>query len=270
MHPDFRKLAALRRFVTKGDPRSAEDFGRAAAARWVARHAPAIPDGVTIEKTAFGRRITPAGAGPDRLIYIHGGGLVYYDTEVFSALLGQIAAQTGFEVLALDYPKAPETPAQQILAHLGLSLQTLLAADPAARIILAGDSVGGLLAAHLARIFGSRIDALHLLYPVTALATDPGDPHGSGHFLDTDMMDWFYGFIAPLGAAPMYLPETIVHIAQADILAPQARHYAQMAKAEVIVHPGLPHDFALFSGSSEVAATAVAQIAARLKAPSYA
>lgn len=266
MHADFRKLATLRRFFMKGDPRDAPDYGRAAAAAWTARNAPAIPQNVRVEKTPFGRCLTPAQCGADPIVYIHGGGLVYYDTEVFTPFLSQLAAQTGRSVLALDYPKAPETKAPLIRTYLEATLRQITARHP--RITLMGDSVGGLLAAQLAHMPG--VTDLHMLYPVTDLATDPTDPHGTGHFLDTQMMDWFYEFITPLGAAPVSLPRTTVHIAGADILAPQARAFAKNVKADLIEHPGLPHDFCLFSGASEAAAKAVSQIADGLKAKAYA
>ncbi|WP_136444094.1 alpha/beta hydrolase fold domain-containing protein [Pacificoceanicola onchidii] len=266
MHADFRKLAAFRRMFMKGNPQDAPDYGRAAAATWAARSAPALPDTVRVEHARYGRRLIPAQFGADPIVYIHGGGLVYYDTEVFTPFLAQIAAQTGRTVLALDYPKAPETKAPLIRAHLEATLRQITARHP--RITLMGDSVGGLLAAQLAHMPG--VTDLHMLYPVTDLATDPADPYGTGHFLDTSMMDWFYTFITPLGAAPLTLPRTSVHIAEADILAPQARAFALKSNAKVTEHPGLPHDFCLFSGASNAAATAVSQIADFLKVKAYA
>jgi acetyl esterase len=262
MHADFRKLVALRRFLMKGDPRNEADHGRLAAARWVARNAPAVPDGLSIETTDIGRRIAPPDHAPDPIVYIHGGGLVYYDTEVFTPFLAQIADRTGRAVYALDYPKAPETPAPRILAHLKASVRRIAGDHP--RISLMGDSVGALLAAHLAN--EPQVADLHMIYPVTDLSTDAEDPHGIDHFLDTALMDWFYGFISPIGAAPTALPKTTVHIAENDILAPQARSFAAKAKTEVHEYPGLPHDFCLFSGTSNAAAEAVRQIASGLKA----
>lgn len=266
MHADFRKLAKLRRFFMKGNPRDAPDFGRASAAAWAARNAPSLPDGVKIEETAFGRRFIPVQFDADPIVYIHGGGLVYYDTAVFTPFLAQLAAQTGRMVLALDYPKAPETPALKVRASLETTLSQITALHP--RVSLMGDSVGGLLAAQLAHAPG--VADLHMLYPVTSLGVDPADPYGTGHFLDAEMMDWFYDFIKPLGAAPVSLPPTTVHIAECDILASQARVFAEKTKARLCEYPGLPHDFCLFSGASETASEAVRQIAEGLKERAYA
>jgi acetyl esterase/lipase len=270
MHADFKRLASLRKFMMRGDPRDAPDFGRDLAAQWISRQGLALPDDITISKTPTGREITPTGPAPDQLIiYIHGGGLVYYDTSVFTPFLAQLSHQLGIRVVALDYPKAPEVSVTDIFATLLDQVQGVIAANPNCDVILAGDSVGGLLAMQLAQTLQApRIKNLHLIYPVTdnRIATDC--PFGTGHFLDSSMMDWFYTFIEPLfdgETTTHHLPPTTVHIAQNDILAAQGQAFANFLKSknrlkDCHVYAGLPHDFCLFAGASDAAKSAVRQI----------
>ena len=281
MQTEFRRIAALRGLMMRGDPRALPDFGRAAAAGWIARHAPALHEGVSVTPLAEGpgRVFTPDGAEPGAaLVFIHGGGLVYYDSAVFTPFLAGLSARLGRVIIAPDYPKAPETPAPQIASHLRSTLARLRAARPGWRFQLAGDSVGGLLALQMALDWaaeGAGAEALHLIYPVAGRSTDPADPHGQGHFLDTTMMDWFQGFIAPLipDAAPVdlpcarlsALPPSTVHLAECDILAPAASRLAdRLAQAgrlrAAVTHHGLPHDFCLFEGASPGARAAVGRI----------
>jgi acetyl esterase/lipase len=284
MHPDFKRLATLRRFMMQGDPRQSADFGRSAAATWVARHAPALPDTVTVSDLPdqAGLRLVPYNPAPRRgVIYLHGGGLVFYTPQVFAPFLGQLADQTGLTVLALDYDKAPGTPGPAILHQLEHRLRDQLARHPDWDFTLMGDSVGGLLAVQLAaRMQSPQITALQLIYPVTDLQVAANDPHGQGHFLDSDMMEWFYGFIRPLCAGQPVpcqmwstqlraLPPVGLHVAGADILAPQARRFgAALHRAGRLMqledHEDLPHDFCLYSGSSDAAARAVTSIARSL------
>ena len=211
-------------------------------------------------------------------MYVHGGGLVYYSPQVFAPFLAQLAEKTGQTVFALDYCKAPEARPALALDQLTDTLRVLLAAYRDMHFTMAGDSVGGLLATQLCHALQeARMDALQLIYPVTHLSVAQEDPHGTGHFLDTDMMNWFYGFIRPLcqaQPAPLALsdkaiealPPTTIHVACCDILAPQARAFAdRLASLDrlegCIAHDGMPHDFCLYAGSSLAAAQALTRIA---------
>lgn len=270
MHPDFKRLASMRKFMMRGDPRQAPNFGRDHAAQWISRQGIALPKGIKIKPTGFGRIITPrAPATHKMMIYIHGGGLVYYDTAVFTPFLAQLSQQIGIKIAAVDYPKAPETPAQDILASIKKNVLAILRDNPNCEITLAGDSVGGLLAMRIAQsLRKGQFKDLHLIYPVTDPEIDPECRFGTGHFLDSQMMDWFYTFIDPLFdvETPIaQLPQTTVHIAETDILAHQGQAFANELKLNgrlkaCHTYSGLPHDFCLFAGAIQAARSAIQQI----------
>ena len=277
MDPDFRRLAALRRFMVRGDQRALPDFGRQKLRDWIARHAGPLPDTVTIAplEDMEGRYFQPAEPTDRLLVYIHGGGLVYHDTQSFAPFLAGLADQAGCAVAALDYPKAPETDPLTIRAALARDVALLRRQYAGRRIALAGDSVGGLLALLFAEGWsGAPLAALHLIYPVADLVLEDGAPYGTGHFLDAEMMAWFYSFIRPLvadrpAALPEFnlpLPPVTIHIAECDILAAGAGRLADGLRrggqqVTEVLHRDLPHDFCLFQGASPAAREAVARIA---------
>lgn len=285
MHPDFKRTATLRKFMMRGDAKIAPNFGRDIAAKWIGQHGAPLPPQIKIDVLPHntGRVFTPAQAATDQtLIYIHGGGLVYYDTAVFTPFLTQLSAALGVKIIALDYPKAPETDAQDIFSTLADRVRQILADTPNTRFSIAGDSVGGLLALKLCQTLTSvQFENLHLIYPVVDRTTAPNSPFGREHFLDTSMMTWFYKLIDPLFeqfGSPCEmspkdlcaLPPTTLHIAEADILAAQGQSFgAILSKANRLqnyeTHVGLPHDFCLYAGSSDAAKSAIQLIAENMK-----
>lgn len=285
MHPDFKRIATLRKFMMRGDAKAAPNYGRDIAAKWIAQHGNAVPDGVTVKPLPHnaGRVIAPDGArGDETLIYIHGGGLVYYDTTVFTPFLAQLSVTIGTKITALDYPKAPETHAITVFETLVAQTHQILADSPKHRFTLAGDSVGGLLALQLCQTLKSpQVTNLHLIYPVVDRTIDPACPFGTDHFLDTGMMSWFYKLIAPLfeqngcpcdmaQSALSHLPPTTLHVAEADILAAQGHRFADRLRdagrlRQLQIHKGLPHDFCLYGKSSAAAGTGIATIARGMK-----
>jgi acetyl esterase len=106
------------------------------------------------------------------LVYLHGGGWVFFSLETHDRLMRELAARSGRVVIGVDYSRAPE-------ARFPVALDETLAAwrwvrdsaaslgvDPA-RIALGGDSAGANLALSAAldlRAEGARPDALLLLY----------------------------------------------------------------------------------------------------------
>ncbi|MEL6317067.1 MAG: alpha/beta hydrolase, partial [Pseudomonadota bacterium] len=91
------------------------------------------------------RRYAPPDADPSaQVVYFHGGGFVVGDLESHDDVCAEIAAGSGYEVIAVDYRLAPEHP--HPAGHLdGLAVAARL--GRARPTILAGDSVGGALAA---------------------------------------------------------------------------------------------------------------------------
>lgn len=115
------------------------------------------PSGIGVEDAAIPgpagplriRRYAPAAPVPGpEILYFHGGGYVFGGLESHDDVCAELAAGTGAALTALDYRLAPEHPhpaafedALAATRHLGAG---------GAPLILAGDSVGGGLAAAVA------------------------------------------------------------------------------------------------------------------------
>ncbi len=282
---DFVALAAARRLMLRSEPRRLADHGRAATDAWIRRFAAPVDASVAvsaIDGPSARDEIVPAGGATRTLIYLHGGGLVYHDRTLFRPLLTRLAAAARLTVLSLDYPKAPETPPLDILASVSASLNAALARATDHEVLIAGDSVGGLMALHFALgPWVGRFVGIHLLYPVVAATRHYDDRLGRAGFLDSAMMGWFRTFIDPIfaagGGAPLdrpagrirRLPPVVIHAAEQDILCPEALAFAKRCREagvlkRLILHRGLPHDFCLY-GSRPAAAAAVDRIAAELR-----
>ena len=115
---------------------------------------------------------------PPLLIYLHGGGWVAGDLDSHDGLCRRLCADTGWIVVSVDYPRAPERPFPQGLDAIGQVVQELqvrassLGADPN-RLALGGDSAGGnLTVAALLDLRDRGVALPHLqvlLYPGTDL-----------------------------------------------------------------------------------------------------
>ncbi|WP_121741260.1 alpha/beta hydrolase [Natronorubrum halophilum] len=146
----------------------------------------------------------PGTAGEDRplVLYFHGGGWVIGGVDTHDGTCRKLAAESGYPVVSVDYRLAPEHPFPAGLEDCYAALEwaadaaSELAADPD-RIVLAGDSAGGNLAAAtalLARDRGGPAVAYQLLiYPVTGTAneTESYRENDEGYFLTADEMAWF-------------------------------------------------------------------------------
>ncbi|MFC6718642.1 alpha/beta hydrolase [Natrialbaceae archaeon GCM10025810] len=145
-----------------------------------------------------------AGEGRPLVLYFHGGGWVIGSIETHDNACRKLADETGYPVVSVDYGLAPEHPFPEGLYDCYASLEwaaeaaSKLNADPD-RIVLAGDSAGGNLAAAtslLARDRGGPEVAYQLLvYPGTGdvTRTDAYEENGVGYFLTADDMAWFRG-----------------------------------------------------------------------------
>ncbi|CAB3641446.1 Acetyl esterase [Paraburkholderia sediminicola] len=165
--------------------------------RYAAALTPPLPADVTTEDAVFRARAghliklrlyrnrrkasgTPVGT----VLYFHGGGFVLGSLDSHEIVTARIAADTGLDVIAVDYRLAPEHRAPA--AHddcLEITLAVLLGQLPfdslsRGALQLAGDSAGATLAASVAmRLRDDDIQGvrgLALVYPM--LGTDPQMP----------------------------------------------------------------------------------------------
>lgn len=261
---DFAAVLTARRIMLRGSAR-ASDHGRASAARWAAAYsgAPAADVEITPSADAWRRTYQPktnTNAGRT-LIYIHGGGMVYYDLDVFQPFMTHLAALTGMKVVALGYERLPETPAEQAIENLIARIAQCV--EEESQVVLAGDSIGGLLALFAAtRLPPGTVSQVVLIYPVLSLHEHHAsyEAFGQGFLLDASAMRWFRSLITPYFAArgfdPMSLPSNVLAdipidliSAGCDVLADEASQFAKRANVQHVHCADLPHDFCLYANT---------------------
>jgi acetyl esterase/lipase len=217
------------------------------------------------------RNRAKAGAMPrGTVLYFHGGGFVLGSLDSHQVITARLAADTGLDVIAVDYRLAPEhrAPAahDDCMEVTLAALQRRLPFDlPAgATLQLAGDSAGGTLAASVAMRLRDEgiegISALALVYPM--LGTDPQPPardtEAQAPMLTlTDVhafRDMYWGETAPYPKwtiplnATRYddLPSTLAIGAEHDPLRDDARVFAERiqaagGEAHLVIGTGLVH-----------------------------
>lgn len=141
--------------------------------------------------------------GPSPLVlFFHGGGFVVGSIRSYDGPCRKLAAETGYPVASVGYRLAPEHPFPAALRDCYAALEwaeanaTPLGADPD-RLVLAGDSAGGNLAAATALLARDRDgpDIAHqvLVYPITGdpTGTDSYEENAEGYFLTADLLEWY-------------------------------------------------------------------------------
>lgn len=238
---------------------------------------------------SLGLRIyTPFGEGPHPLmVFFHGSGFVICSLDTHDGICRNLCAGTGCVVVSVDYRLAPENkfPAapEDCLAatRWAVANAAALGADPS-RVVLAGDSAGGNLAAVTAiriREEGSpRLAAQLLIYPVTDYydANTPSmTENAEGYGLGRDGMIWFWNHYlnsSEEGAHPHVspnrvsdlsgLPPALVVTAQYDPLRDEGEFYAERLRqagvpTEMKRWDGVNHGFFFWPGVVDRASAAM-------------
>ena len=225
------------------------------------------------------RIYTPPGDGPFPLmVFFHGSGFVLCSLDTHDGMCRNLCAGIGCVVVSVDSRLAPEhrfpagpddclAATRWAAAHAGE-----LGADPT-RIMLAGDSAGGNMAAVPAlRVRdegGPPLTGQMLLYPVTDYH-EPGTPsyeeNAEGFGLTRETMKWFWGhylgdaadadnpYASPMRASDLSgLPAAFVASAQYDPLRDEAELYGERLRtagvaAEIVRYPGMNHGFLFWTG----------------------
>lgn len=263
----------------------------------IALMAPSAPVAKIAERSIDGpggplklRIYTPVGSRPFPLmIFFHGSGFVLCSLDTHDGMCRNLAAGIGCVVVSVDYRLAPEHkfpkgPDDCLAAtHWAAAHAAELGTYPA-RIMLAGDSAGGNMAAVTAlRVRdegGPELCGQMLLYPVTDYHT-PGTPsyaeNAYGYGLTRDTMEWFWGhyLINPVEAESPYasplrardfsrLPPAYVMSAEYDPLRDEAEHYGERLRAAgvptvITRRPGMNHGFLFWVGVVAKADDAMAE-----------
>ncbi|MGW2953241.1 alpha/beta hydrolase fold domain-containing protein [Streptomyces eurythermus] len=285
LNAEFGRLAVARRLAGAPVPADSPERGRINAERWIARFgsAPEPEDDAAVETRDHSVIVRPRQEAADSpwVVYVHGGGMVYYSTAVFRPFLRTLAEDLRAPVEAFDYLKAPEHTAEESVRELAAHVAERCRELAGRRLVLAGDSVGGLLALYLGlRVLPGVFSRVVLIYPVLDPYTERESYRvfGEGHFLDRDSMRLFKSVLAPFcskaGFDPMALPpDDIARLppcsvvtAGCDVLRDEGLAWVeQMTDRRADVRhqyfPDLPHDFCLYAGKLTSARTAVAAIA---------
>lgn len=235
----------------------------------------------------------PDGAGPHpTVLFFHGGGWVVGDLDTHDEPARRICRDVGAVVVSVDYRMAPEAPfpapyddclaaTRHVAAHI-----SDYGGDPD-RLVVAGDSAGGNLAAAVAiacRDEGLPLAAQLLIYPACDLATEyPSyEENADGYFLTRDdtreaIARYTEGTADRTDPriSPLYTPDlgglapAVVAVAEYDPIRDDGVAYAktlEKAGTPVILRrlDGLIHGFIGFTAASPAADAAMGGLCADL------
>ncbi|MFF6958297.1 alpha/beta hydrolase [Streptomyces sp. NPDC088197] len=212
------------------------------------------------------------------ILYIHGAGWVFGNAHTHDRLVRELAAGVGAAVVFPEYDLSPEAR-YPVAIEQNYAVARWVVTDGAAkgldasRIAVAGDSVGGNMAAALTLMAKERGDVplvqQVLFYPVTDASFDTDSYHrfATGYFLRRDGMQWFWDQYtkdpaqrAEITASPLRatteqltgLPPALVVTGEADVLRDEGEAYAdKLRQAGVAVtatrYPAIIHDFVMLN-----------------------
>ncbi|MFF5030247.1 alpha/beta hydrolase [Streptomyces collinus] len=218
------------------------------------------------------------GQGAPVVLYVHGGGWILGNAGTHDRLVRELAVGADAVVAFVEYDRSPEARYPVAIEQAYATAQWLIRnADEhgldVSRLAVAGDSVGGNMAAALAILAKQRGDVtfIHqsLYYPVTDAAqdTDSYREFADGPFLTAQGMAWFWdayttdpderaqSTASPLRASReelVGLPPTLVIVDENDVLRDEGEAYARhLTEAGVdttsIRYNGVIHDFMMLN-----------------------
>jgi acetyl esterase len=226
------------------------------------------------------------------IVYIHGAGWVFGNAHTHDRLVRELAVGANAAVVFPNYSLSPETKYPTAIEE-SYAVAKWIAAHgaeqglDATRIAIAGDSVGGNMAAALTLLAKQRGDVSFvqqvLFYPVTDASFDTGSYHqfAEGYFLRRDAMQWFWDQYATdpaqraqITASPLRasldelagLPPALVITGEADVLRDEGEAYAAKLRAAgvpvtAVRFQGIIHDFVMLNAlrGTHAAEAAIAQ-----------
>lgn len=177
------------------------------------------------------------------ILYIHGGGFVTGSVLGYRGVASRLSAATGLAVFTLDYRLAPEHPFPAAPVDVATAFRWLAARFGPDRVVVAGDSAGGFLAAHLA-VENARAGlappaALVLFSPMTdlSLGLAVGHRHADRDgLLSTRLARRAIAHVtdAPFDLRPepgMRLPPSLIHASDSEYFGADAEELARRWRA---------------------------------------
>jgi acetyl esterase/lipase len=237
------------------------------------------------------RIVTPPGSSDPlpTILYIHGGGWVLGNAGTHDRLVRELAVGVEAAVVFVEYDRSPEARYPVALEQAYATAQWITAhgADEgldASRLVVAGDSVGGNMAAAVAILAKQRGDVTFrhqsLYYPVTDAAQDTPSyiEFADGPFLLAKSMAWFWDAYLPdesrrgeITASPLRatledlagLPEAFVVVDENDVLRDEGEAYARRlieagVRTTTVRYNGTIHDFMMLNPLRTSAASSAA------------
>ncbi|HEX9583405.1 MAG TPA: alpha/beta hydrolase [Gammaproteobacteria bacterium] len=249
---------------------------------------------VTYGDRSLGFRIyTPLGVRElvlPGIVYLHGGAFVAGSLDTHDSLCRLLANESKARVVAVDYGLAPEHPFPRALEDAIAALRWLsehgsIAGIDPRRIVVAGDSAGGNIAAAACLVIrdeGAKPVRLQILiYPITDLRADTASRRhltqsylAEAHALDYtiemylgDDVDWRDFRVSPLRAEHLGgLPSALIVTAGLDPLRDEALAYGRALSAagvpvEYLRYEKMFHGFLNATGVLNASRDAIRDIA---------
>lgn len=223
------------------------------------------------------------------VLYIHGGGWVLGNAATHDRLVRELAVGAHAAVAFVEYDRSPEARYPVAIEQAYATAQWITERGAsegldAARMAVAGDSVGGDMAAAVAIMAKQRGDVtfVHqsLYYPVTDAGQDTSSyrEFAEGPFLTAKAMAWFWDCYLPdaatrseITASPLRatvddlrdLPPALVIVDENDVLRDEGEAYARKLTAAgvrttSVRFNGIIHDFMMLNPLRATAATTAA------------
>ncbi|MBE7210418.1 MAG: alpha/beta hydrolase [Gluconacetobacter diazotrophicus] len=243
---------------------------------WMRRGLRAVREGeVPGAEAALRARLYVPRRARGLVLFLHGGGFALCGLDSHDGICAALARRSGASVLSVGYRLAPDhpfpaAPEDAFAAYRWLRDQAGRLGGGTERIVVAGDSAGGNLAAVLclmARDRGVEPPVLQVLFypPTTGREDVPSRTlFADGYWLSTAMMEWFERlylggrvdeaspYYMPARAADLSrLPPALIVGAAFDPLRDEGRVYAARLRAAGVAvrhreFPGTIHGFLNF------------------------
>ncbi|MCI3241568.1 MULTISPECIES: alpha/beta hydrolase [Streptomyces] len=195
------------------------------------------------------------------ILYVHGGGWILGNSGTHDRLVRELAVGAKAALAFVEYDRSPEAKYPVAIEQAYATAQWITAKGgeeglDSSRLVVAGDSVGGNMAAALTHLAKQRGDVtfLHqsLYYPVTDAAQDTESYRTFAHgpHLTAKAMEWFWDAYttdpaerAEITASPLRatledlrgLPPALVVVDENDVLRDEGEAYARK-----LVQAGVP------------------------------